>query len=168
MWIYGMKSRLGCSILKGLFSRLISMKLVRWRVLESPLPNVRITNLLTGPGLERRLGGPNWNRFVCLLVENIGGLNLGLLGWYHRSCTFLCILLLANSPDWWLWASVKPLKRQENLHLKMSSVYVVCWIILQTFQTYFCIQANSVDPDQTAPRGAVSLIWVHTVCKNDF
>ena len=34
----------------------------------------------------------------------------------------------------------------------MSSVYVVCWILLQTFQTYFCIQANSVDPDQTAPR----------------
>ena len=29
----------------------------------------------------------------------------------------------------------------------MSSVYVVCWIFLQTFQTYFCIQANSVDPD---------------------
>ena len=43
----------------------------------------------------------------------------------------------------------------------MLSVYVVCWIFLQTFQTYFCIQANSVDPDQTAP-----LIWVHTVCKN--
>ena len=37
----------------------------------------------------------------------------------------------------------------------MLSVYVVCWILLQTFQTYFCIQANSVDPDQTAPRGAV-------------
>ena len=37
----------------------------------------------------------------------------------------------------------------------MSSVYVVCWIFLQTFQTYFCIQANSMDPDQTAPRGAV-------------
>ena len=33
----------------------------------------------------------------------------------------------------------------------MSSVYVVCWIFLQTFQTYFCIQTNSVDPDQTAP-----------------
>ena len=32
----------------------------------------------------------------------------------------------------------------------MSSVYVVCWIFLQTFQTYFCIQANNVDPDQTA------------------
>ena len=26
----------------------------------------------------------------------------------------------------------------------MSSVYVVCWIFLQTFQTYFCIQANIV------------------------
>ena len=37
----------------------------------------------------------------------------------------------------------------------MSSVYVVCWIFLQTFWTYFCIQANSVDPDQTAPKGAV-------------
>ena len=24
----------------------------------------------------------------------------------------------------------------------MSPVYVVCWIFLQTFQTYFCIQAN--------------------------
>ena len=67
----------------------------------------------------------------------------------------------------------------------MSSVYmyVVCWIFLQTFQTYFCIQANSLDPDQSAPKGAVwsgstlfaklldpdqTLILVHTVCKNDF
>ena len=49
----------------------------------------------------------------------------------------------------------KPLKCQENLHLKMLSVCVVCWIFLQTFQTYFCIQANSVDSDQTAPLGAV-------------
>ena len=39
----------------------------------------------------------------------------------------------------------------ENL----SSVYVICWIFLLTFQTYFCIQANSVNPDQTGPRGAV-------------
>ena len=31
----------------------------------------------------------------------------------------------------------------------MLSVYVVCWIFLQTFQNYFCIQANSVDTDQT-------------------
>ena len=37
----------------------------------------------------------------------------------------------------------------------MSSVCVLCWIFLQTFQTYFCLQANSVDPDQTAPKGAV-------------
>ena len=37
----------------------------------------------------------------------------------------------------------------------MSSAYVVCCIFLQTFQTYFCIPANSVDPDQTAPKGAV-------------
>ena len=37
----------------------------------------------------------------------------------------------------------------------MMTVYVVCWIFLLTFQTYFCIQANSVDPDQTAPLGAV-------------
>ena len=44
----------------------------------------------------------------------------------------------------------------------MLSVFVVCCIFLQTFQTYFCIQANSVDPDQRS-----SLIWVHTVCRND-
>ena len=39
----------------------------------------------------------------------------------------------------------------------MSSVYVVCWIFLQTFLTYICIRANSVDPDQTAPKEAASL-----------
>ena len=54
----------------------------------------------------------------------------------------------------------------------MSSVYmyVVCWIFLQTFQTYFCIQANSVDPDQTAKLldPDQTLILIHTVCKNDF
>ena len=49
----------------------------------------------------------------------------------------------------------------------MSSVYVVCWVFLQTFQTYFCMQANSVDPDQTAPRGVV---WSGSTlfAKNDF
>ena len=46
------------------------------------------------------------------------------------------------------------LKCQENLHLKMLSAYVICWVFLQTFQTYFCIQASSVDTDQTAPKGA--------------
>ena len=34
----------------------------------------------------------------------------------------------------------------------MSSVYVVWWIFLQYFQTYFCIPANIVGPDQTAPK----------------
>ena len=49
----------------------------------------------------------------------------------------------------------------------MLSAYVVCWIFMQTFQTYFYIQANSVDPDQTAPRGAV---WSGSTlfAKNDF
>ena len=48
----------------------------------------------------------------------------------------------------------------------MSSVYVVCWIFLQTFQAYFCIPANSVDPVQTAPKGAV---WSGSTlfCRND-
>ena len=79
----------------------------------------------------------------------------------------------------------------------MSSVYVICWIVLQTFQTYFCIQANSMDPDQTAAKEILNnfpiqmlwssykcigkqtwpcrkkvkyqrTIWVHTVCRNDF
>ena len=41
----------------------------------------------------------------------------------------------------------------------MSSVYVICWIFLQTFQTFFCIQTNMWT--------LISLILVHTVCKND-
>ena len=42
---------------------------------------------------------------------------------------------------------------------KPASENVVCLCcllnVLANLQTYFCIQANSVDPDQTAPRGAV-------------
>ena len=35
----------------------------------------------------------------------------------------------------------------------MSSVYVVCWIFLQTFlKKYFCIQANSVEQSDLGPR----------------
>ena len=41
-----------------------------------------------------------------------------------------------------------PLKCKENLHLKISSAEYSC-------KTYFCIQANSMDPDQTAPREAI-------------
>ena len=44
---------------------------------------------------------------------------------------------------------------QRCVKVKIASVYVICCIFLQTFQTYFCIQANSVDLDQTAPKGAV-------------
>ena len=42
---------------------------------------------------------------------------------------------------------------------KPASENVVCLCrllnILANFSTFFCIQANSVDPDQTAPKGAV-------------
>ena len=47
----------------------------------------------------------------------------------------------------------------------MLSVYVVCWIFLQSFQTYFCIQANSVDPDQTAPKKEQSDLGPHCLQK---
>ena len=40
----------------------------------------------------------------------------------------------------------------------------VCWTLLQTFQTNFCIQANGADPDQARS----CLIWVLTVYKTDF
>ena len=39
-----------------------------------------------------------------------------------------------------------PLKRQENLHLKMSSVYVFCCIFLQTFQTYLLHMGKQCGP----------------------
>ena len=45
----------------------------------------------------------------------------------------------------------------------MLSVYVICWIFLQTFQTCFCIQANSVNPDQTAPKA----VWSGSTLQND-
>ena len=38
------------------------------------------------------------------------------------------------------------LKTPKNLHLKMSSVYVVCWIFLQTFQTYFLHTGKQCGP----------------------
>ena len=52
---------------------------------------------------------------------------------------------------------------------KPSSENVICLCrllnILANFSNLFLRPGNSVDPDQTAP---ISLIWVHTVCKNDF
>ena len=53
------------------------------------------------------------------------------------------------------------------MHLKMSSAEVVCCKQLPSHTDELSIEANSVDPEQTAPVGAVcrsSLIWVHTVC----
>ena len=59
---------------------------------------------------------------------------------------------LVNSRVIWIYAvyigvcffmqswKLLPLKCQENLHLKMSSVYVVCWIFFQKFQIIFAIR----------------------------
>ena len=58
-------------------------------------------------------------------------------------------------------------KCQENLHLKMSSVYVVCCIFLQTFQTYFWHIGKQCGPRSDCSLRS-SLIWVHTFCNNDF
>ena len=45
--------------------------------------------------------------------------------------------------------------RKQIFRIFFLFYHFILWIFLQTFQTYFCIQANSVDPDQTAPKGAV-------------
>ena len=52
-------------------------------------------------------------------------------------------------------------KTKQHLTLKMPrkpvSEIVVCLCLLsQTFQTYFCIQTNSVGPDQTASGAVLS------------
>ena len=41
------------------------------------------------------------------------------------------------------------------MHLKMSSAEVVCCKILPNITDKLSIEANSVDPEQTAPIGAV-------------
>ena len=46
------------------------------------------------------------------------------------------------------------LKRQEIIHLKMPSAEVVCCKYLPNITEYLSKQANSVDPEQTAPIGA--------------
>ena len=48
-----------------------------------------------------------------------------------------------------------PLKRQEKMHLKMSSAEVVCFKNLPNITDDLSIEANSVDQEQTAPIGAV-------------
>ena len=46
----------------------------------------------------------------------------------------------------------------------MSSAEVVCLKKMPNITDELSLKANSMDPDQTAPIGAVCLIWVHTVC----
>ena len=50
------------------------------------------------------------------------------------------------------------------MHLKMLSAEVVCCKYLPSITDELSIEANSVDPEQTAG----SLIWVHTVCYRGF
>ena len=52
------------------------------------------------------------------------------------------------------------------MHLKMSSVEVLCCKQLHSITDKLSIEANSVDTEQTAPRSI--LIWVHTVCHRGF
>ena len=66
----------------------------------------------------------------------------------HMLCEL--IYVLSRNKKNIMWTS--PLLYSYGIQSHLSSVYVVCWIFLQTFQTYFCIQANTVDPDQTAPK----------------
>ena len=44
---------------------------------------------------------------------------------------------------------------REKTHLKMSSAEVVCCKELPNITDELSIEANRVDPEQTAPRGAV-------------
>ena len=44
-----------------------------------------------------------------------------------------------------------PLSTCKIMKLKLSSANVVCFIYLLTLLTNVSIEANSVDPDQTAP-----------------
>ena len=47
------------------------------------------------------------------------------------------------------------LKAATKMHLKMSSAEVVCCKYLPNIIDELSIEANSVDPEQTAPIGAV-------------
>ena len=58
------------------------------------------------------------------------------------------------------------LKRQEKMHLKISSTEVVCCKKMPNITDELSIEANSVDPEQIAPMS--SLICVHTICHRGF
>ena len=59
------------------------------------------------------------------------------------------------------------LKAPRKMHLKMSSAEVVCCKYLPNITDELSKDANSVDPEQTAPKGS-SLNLVHTVCHRGF
>ena len=86
----------------------------------------------------------------CLLMS----IWLNTSGKYSIVVRRACVLVSA-SDLFSYWIYINPYDAKKKLHLKMLSIYVVCWIFLQTFQNYFCLQANSMDPHQTAPRAAV-------------
>ena len=46
-------------------------------------------------------------------------------------------------------------KTPIKMHLKISAAEVVCCKYLPNITDELSIEANSVDPDQTAPKGAV-------------
>ena len=54
----------------------------------------------------------------------------------------------------------------KKMHLKMSSAEVVCCKYLPNITDELSLEANSVDPEQTAIMS--SLIWVHSVCHKGF
>ena len=45
---------------------------------------------------------------------------------------------------------------------KILSAYYICCIYSDALQNSFAMEANTMNPDQTAP---LNLIWVHIVCK---
>ena len=53
-------------------------------------------------------------------------------------------------------STIIPLPATKKMHLKMSSFEIVCCIKISKSMTNFHIQTNSVEPDETAPIGAVS------------
>ena len=50
---------------------------------------------------------------------------------------------------------------------KTASENVICWIFLQTSQSYFLHTGKQCGPRSDCSWRS-SLIWVHTVCRNDF
>ena len=51
--------------------------------------------------------------------------------------------------------TLNPYSAKEKMHLKMSSAEIVCCKQLPNISDELSIEANSVDPEQTAPIGAV-------------